>query len=272
MTAENRKRVVLYAATLLLLVGLAYGGFVYKAEPDASTLVGSAEVLAQTGVFDKAMENARRALAQEPDNRYAHIILAHCLGQVGKYDEAVSHYRRAVELSDPKEPTTDSLRLYLGEMLIAAGQPAEAARIAESVLETEESLSAHYVLAAARRAEGSFDLAAEEYRKAAELAPTDPEPLMGHAALLESQGRLEEALVKLDQAAELAPEAIGVQLPRARLLAGLGRQEAAVSTLLGVAETQAVRMQNFLFSEDALVALRSDERLLKVCPRPVEAK
>ncbi len=272
MTAANRKRVVLYSVVVLLVAGLAYGGFVYKADADAGTLVGSAEVLAQTGLFDKAMENARRALAQEPENRYAHIILAYCLGQVGKFDEAVSSYRRAVELSDPEDEGTDSLRLYLGEMLIQSGRPDEAIRLAESVLKVDENLGARYILAAARVAEGRFDLALDEYGKCVDLAPDDPEPLLLYAAVLEQQDRLEESLAMLDRAVLLAPKDSAVQLPRARLFASMGKEEAAVATLLGVAETHAVRMQRFLFSEDALVALRSNEQLLQACRRPIETE
>jgi tetratricopeptide (TPR) repeat protein len=269
MTKETWKRLILYSTALLLLAGLAYGGFIYQAEPDVATLVSSAEILAQTGGFDQAMVNARRALEQEPDHRYAHIILAYCLGQVGEFGGSVAHYRRAVELSDPKEGKTDSLRLYLGEMLIRAGDPAGAARLAEGVLGSGENRGARFVLAAARIAEDRPDLAALQYLRCAELAPEDPDPLILQAALLETQGRLPEALVCLDQALGLAPEDPAVLLPRARVLAGLGQDEAAVEALLLVARTQAVRMQRFLFAEDALAPLRTDERLRAACPRPV---
>jgi tetratricopeptide (TPR) repeat protein len=270
MTAENKKRIVLYSVTLLLMAALAYAGFVYRADPDVDTLVGSAEVLAQTGVYDKAIENARLALEQEPENRYAHIIMAHCLDQVGNHDEAVEHYRIAVKLSDPKDPQTDSLRLYLGEILIRAGHPDESAELAGKILETGENRNARFVLAAARIAQKRFDDAAEQYLRCEELAPEDPDPLILHAEMLEGQGRFEGALAKLDRAAEIEPVSPEVQLPRARILASLGRQEAAVETLLKVAETQAVRMQRFLFTEEALESLRSDERLLAACVRPLE--
>ena len=75
MTAENKRRLLLYPLFILVLSGLVYAGFVYESEPDVATLVGSAEVLAQAGRFDQAIENAERALLQEPGNRYAHIIL-----------------------------------------------------------------------------------------------------------------------------------------------------------------------------------------------------
>ena len=262
MTSETLKRLIVYSVATLLLAGLAYGGFIYKAKPDAATLVSSAEILAQTGVYDQAMENARRALEQEPDNRYAHIILAHCLGQVEKYEESVAEYRRAVQLSDPKDEKTDLLRLYLGEKLIKAGHLAEAAQLAERILERGENQSARYVLAAAREAEKRGDLAAAQYVKCAELAPEDPDPLIMHAALLERENQLPEALACLDRAAKLAPDDPEVLLPRARVLAGLGRDQDAVETLLLVAKTHAVRMRQFLFAEDALATLRTDERLL----------
>ncbi len=272
MTAENRKRLILYSVALILIAGLAYGGFVYKARPEAATLVGSAEILAQTGLFDKAMESARQALEQEPENRYAHIILAHCLGQVGKYDQSVSHYRQAVALSDPAEPKTDSLKLYLAEMLIQAGHPAEAAKLAEGVLEVGESGGAYVVLAAARIAQNRFEDAESEYVKFAAFAPDDTEPLVLSALLMERLERSEDALAFLDQAVSLAPANPGVQLSRARVLAGLGREEAAVKALLFVAETQAVRMQRFLFAEEALAPLRTNERLLAVCKMPIETE
>jgi tetratricopeptide (TPR) repeat protein len=269
MNAENRKRLMLYSAALLLMAGLAYGGFVYRADPDAATLVGSAEILAQSGLFDKAIVSARSALKQEPNNRYAHIILAHSLRQLGSYDESVSHYRRAVELSDATDTSTDALKLYLGEALIQANQTAEAVRLARGVLDKGENQGARYIVAAARIAENQFEVAESEYARCAEVAPDDPEPLVLHASLLERLERYEGALKLLEKAGALAPSDPAVHLPRARLLVRMGRDDAAVETLLLVAETHAVRMQDFLFEDDVLEPLRTNERLLAACPRPI---
>jgi tetratricopeptide (TPR) repeat protein len=269
MTSENRKRLLLYPAILALLSGLVYGGFIYKAEPDAGMLVSSAEVLAQAGLLDEAVENAQRAIRQEPDNRYAHIILGYAFGGLGKADRSAEHYGRAVALSDAAEENTDALKLYYAEALIAAGRTSEAVAVAREVMEREEgTCQARFTLAQALIAEKKYEDARSEYEQCRKLVPENYEPVALLAALAEEEGKQEEALRLYREAQTLEPLAVQVGLRLSRVLARLDRDEEAVAELLEVAGTQRVRMQKFLFSEEDLSGLRTDERLLAACPNP----
>jgi tetratricopeptide (TPR) repeat protein len=148
MNAETRKRVVLYGLTLVVLSGLAYGGFVYEADPDFDTILGNAEGLANYGRPDDGIELAKTALAERPDHRYAHIIIAHCYTRMEEFDRAITWYRRAVELTPQDDSTRDPLILYLAEALARAGMEEEAHAEADGVLERSPDLLSAYVFKA----------------------------------------------------------------------------------------------------------------------------
>ena len=77
MQTETKRRLALYPLALMVLCGLVYGGFIYQADPDAQTLVNSAEILAQCGMFDEAIARGKEALAQEPGHLYGHVVVAY---------------------------------------------------------------------------------------------------------------------------------------------------------------------------------------------------
>jgi tetratricopeptide (TPR) repeat protein len=256
----NVARLLVYPAVVCVLAGLIYVGFVYEAEPDVATLVNSAEVLAQARVFDRAIENAERALRQDPDCRYAHIILGYCHGEEGRHEKAVEHYRRAVEL--PGE-NREALRLHLAEALLAAGRNAEGEKVAREVLvESPKTAGARFVVAKAMEADGRVDEALALLGEAHSIEPS-ADALMLMASFEEGRDRLPEALRLLDEAAVLSPELPGVLLRRARVHARMRNDDGAVADLLEVAERHLARARSFLATEEALAELRDDPRLIR---------
>ena len=79
--------------------------------------LGYAEVggwaVAEEGRCSSAVEAYRRALAQRPDWRDAHLNLANALYDLRELDAAAAHYRRAGELADLGDFRNSLARLWL---------------------------------------------------------------------------------------------------------------------------------------------------------------
>jgi tetratricopeptide (TPR) repeat protein len=242
-----------------------YGGFVYEADPDVETLVGSAEVCAQIGSFDKAIEFAELALKQDPGNRYAHIILAYSYGQKERYETSISHYERAIEATSPDDENLGLLRLYRAEMLVRAGREEQAVTVAESVLEEDpEQRQAFYVVAQARRAQKRYDDALEAYRSVEEAAPDDPMPRVHMAEVEEERGNLRAALGHLDRASALTPDDAVITLRKARVLVKSGDREGAIKEIQAATKTKLAFTRRVLRRQDAFASLLGDPRVREI--------
>jgi tetratricopeptide (TPR) repeat protein len=257
-----KRRLAVYPLVAVLLCGLVYGGFVYEADADAATLVNSAEILAQCGMFDEAIERGLQALEQEPDHIYAHIILGYAYGQREQFTEAESHYRHAVDASSSESESYSLLRLYHAEMLVKVGRPDEAERIITDILvATPEAYQAYFVLANAHKARGRMSDAALAYREAHAAAPDDPRPLLFLAQLEEDSGKIESAFDLVVEAGELAPDDVRTALYRARLMERRGDRENAVGLLLDVAERKLAAVRDAVKSDEFLARLADDPRI-----------
>ncbi len=266
MTRETRGRLILYAAAVVVAGVLAWFGFVYKAEPDAGTLLNSAEILAKVGAFDDAIENAGRALRQQPDLQYAHVILGYCHGRKGDAAASVEHYRRAVELTPDTDANRPVLRLYLAEALMAAGRHGDAAAEAQAVLDGRPAEhQAWIILGKARHAAGDGDGAAQAFEAARQAAPSDPAASILLADLREEAGDLPGALARLDDAVAAAavPECL---LRRARVRLAAGDRDGAVSDVVASAGKNVRETARVLAAEPALAVLEDDPRVAAVLP------
>jgi type IV pilus assembly protein PilF len=269
MTTNARQRLLLYPVLGLTLAGLLYAGFVYRAEPDVPTLVNSAEILAQAGVFDKAIENAERALRQDPDHPYAHVILGYAYGQSDRHQDSVLHYRRAVELTPVTEPARASLRLYHAEALLAAGRAEEAASEAEAVFaEFPGEHQANYVLGQARKAQGRVADARSAFAAARDAAPEDPEPLLLLAGLAEESGDLREAETLLGEAVAVSGGGAEALLRRAMVREARADHEGAVLDTVAAALKSRGFTSRSLAQNESLSKLRDDPRVIAALTPP----
>ncbi|MCU0724736.1 MAG: tetratricopeptide repeat protein [Planctomycetes bacterium] len=269
MTRNTRHRMLLYPAAVLILAALGYAGFLYRAEPEVPQLVNSAEVLAQAGVFERAIEDAERALRQDPDHPYAHVILGYAYGQTGSHGKSVHHYRRAVELTPAAEPTLSALRLYLAEALLAGGNPADCVREAEAVLaEWPREYQANYVLGRAFLAMGRPADARAAFEAARAAAPGDPEPLLLLAGLAESAGDLREAERVLGEAVDVSAGSAEALLRRAMVREARADHEGAVLDTLAAAKKSRAYTSRSLARNDSLSKLREDPRVVAALAAP----
>jgi tetratricopeptide (TPR) repeat protein len=267
MSSDTRRRLVLYGLSVVVLAGLGYGGFVYQADADFDTLIGNAEALANYGQPKDAIEIAEQALAERPDHRYAHIIIAHSYTRMGEFDRAVTYYRRAVDLTPLDDQSRDSLVLYFADSLAQAGKVEDAVKEIDGVLERSPSLlDAYVVKASICHAEGDsatakaallagmkqlpdahrlpsllaeiefdggeIDAARSHLREAERLAADQSQRLESDLSGLEN---MPEADSLRAEAAALTKSRAGISLGLARVYASEGDQKGAEREVLAAA-------------------------------------
>lgn len=163
------------------------------ASTDADVHVERGYQLYAQARFDLAEDALRLALSADPDDAYAHALLALCLEGQDQYEKAADEARRAVGL-DPSEP--------LG----------------------------HYALGRAAQALGRYEEAVASSREAIRLDPESPQKRWLLGSLLLDLGEAREALDMAEEGLRLDSEHSSCNNLRALALVHLGRDEEAVES------------------------------------------
>jgi tetratricopeptide (TPR) repeat protein len=236
---NNRtRRTWLYGAGGLVLAGLCYGGFLYRAEPDLWTLLGAANMqlrlahgmpaldrqglplAARTELLDGAAANLDRAAAIAPDSPLVGEFAGFLRHLRGDPRGAAACYRRARGLADCDSEQHDTLVFNEARMLQAADDPAGAlAVLAEAGSRLQPRYAPQLALSEAEllHALGRDDEAAVRLR--AVLAADDPMAWVAAGLIHEQSGRPAAAVAAFQQAASRAPIA-DYHLARLKLAAG----------------------------------------------------
>jgi Flp pilus assembly protein TadD len=139
--------------------------------PEEARLHG---LLARTAFYlrreEKALAEARRALALAPDQAEPHYILAFLLGGRNKAGDALAHATRATELA----PQHGRYWQLLGTLYLQLDKPAEARAALDKTLALEpDNAQAHIALGMLSMDQDRPDEALERFQKAADLEPRD---------------------------------------------------------------------------------------------------
>jgi len=219
---------------LLVALALTFLATQAKARDEKNligTLLNGGEMMAKLGMFDKAAESATRVLKLDPDNLYAHLLLALIHQRSARYEESIREYENALELTRIPEQ-----RQYI--LLVVAdvtrmkkdyeGARACLDRFRESFGDTPRSSMVRGRLLADL---GDHATAVNWYRKAAGGIP----PVKGaHTALAYSYlelGDRKRALETLEAAAGKGLEMRGLWYEVAALRRELGDREGAIEAL-----------------------------------------
>jgi tetratricopeptide (TPR) repeat protein len=138
-----------------------------------------------------AMDFARRAVALDPNNAWAHTVLGFVLQYEHEYEASAAHLETALRL-DPNHADTYALRT---DLLVMEGRPLEAIECAAQAIRLNPHPPAHYYWA-----KGEAEYAARQYENA--VATLRHEATYGTpsrsilAAALAQLGRLEEACIE----------------------------------------------------------------------------
>ncbi len=153
-----------------------------------------AVLLFQQSRYDLAEDELRQALAAEPQDAYAHALLARCLAHREKFQEATEEARQAIHLS-PDLPF------------------------------------AHYALAHVWYDRNRFPEALDAINEAIRLMPEDADYFALRANIHLQERRWQETLDAAEQGLQFDPEHVGCTNLRAMALAKLGRKNEAGETI-----------------------------------------
>ena len=270
------RRYGLYAVAVLIVGGLAWGGLVWApgVKPDVATLVNAAEFQeTQFGLHEKALEFVNRALEQEPDHAYAHVIGAKAAEGLGRWDESLRFYARAVALY-PDEDRKRDLRLSVLRVLFLADRYGELESRARALLvEAPAPLASYFLgLVLERRGDATGALAAYE---AATRGEGVFDAGVRRAVVLDHLGRREEAILALEACLRDPPvsQAGEAFLVLAKLKLAAGDRPGATRALLDGARVDPLLVRGNIRQNEVWNPLKSERALAPLLePTPARAQ
>ena len=231
--------------------------------PAAAIDVATARIA--LGELKGAIAAAERAVQLDPDNRLGLAVLAGLLARTGDPDQLVrvpALYRRLIELQPERPELWEALAQAYNELALREEAEAALRRAIELgkddarvYFNLGQTLSRQQRFAAAReaydqaisrdprlgiayyfRGEASFNLdrpeeALADFRRAIEIMPDDPDPMLAAVQILLVQGDLEAADELLQRALATGRRRSTVLLTLGRLRVRQGRHEEALQAL-----------------------------------------
>jgi tetratricopeptide (TPR) repeat protein len=199
-------------------------------------------ILVQQRSDDRAIEQFRAAVREDPDFVDAHIKLGNALARSGRLEEAVAEFTRALELA----PDDRELRLKRATVLLNRGRTGEAIEeLRRLARQAPDDPTARIRIAEALEASGDFQGADREYRSALSgttaegglAAPAQARIHRAYGLFHQRRGRFEEAVEEYRQALELDRKLVGARRDLAAVLGHLRRYSEAASEYAQVTAT-----------------------------------
>lgn len=197
-------RSVAIAALAILATNGRIAGLAESGNPRAATAASLTRALLAEGRVDEALEQARYAVARDPELATARFNLGIALARAGQLDEAERELRESRRLEPAFEPDV------LGELgTIAAWRGdldgAERLMLLSIALDPDQAL-VHHNLGLVRRLQGRLDEAIVKYRDALRLDPDSVAFQNDLAYALALDGRAQEARNRYQAALALDPD------------------------------------------------------------------
>ncbi|UJR81572.1 tetratricopeptide repeat protein [Sandaracinus amylolyticus] len=189
----------------------AFGEAITRAPADGGAHLGRGLARAATGDLEGAVADFERASELVPNDAEPLLALGDLLRDLGRVSESVDVYRRAIEREDADAASW----LKLGNALALLEQyDAGAAAFREAIVRAPELAAAHNGLGACLVHLNRATDAETTLEHAAQLDPSDPNPLMNLALLRERQGDRDAARAAWQRVLDRAP---GLAIAEARL-------------------------------------------------------
>jgi tetratricopeptide (TPR) repeat protein len=145
--------------------------------------LSAAQFLREHGIYDYAIEYARKAVAEEEEKVEPLLLLGQLLDPINQSEEREFIYHQILQI----HPNSTDALVGLGQTFIWGSQPWEAIPYLEdAILRDPSSIDAYRALGIGYERSGLYDEALEAYRKAYEIVPD--EVAARHIRLLE-EGR-----------------------------------------------------------------------------------
>src|SRR5450755_3363545 len=178
------------------------------ADDSTSPEIDQAETAMQKQDYVAAETLLLKALASNANAYRAWFDLGYIYTATKHVPEAIVAYRKSVDA----KPDVFESNLNLGILLARQGENAEAAKYLKAATQLKPTAKADEGLARAWLSLGLVEEASDPqqalaaYAEAAKLTPSDPEPHVSAALLLEKQDKLDEAAREYQAAAKLDPK------------------------------------------------------------------
>jgi len=203
------------------------------------------------GRLEAAQAAARRAIAANPRELDAHLVLAAACERLGQLPEAIGAWMEAFTL----EPARVSSALGLALAMARHGQPSQAAELLAMALTLHpDEADLHTTRGNLLRALGRFDEAEACHRRALALAPHSPAIYANLSSLYLASRRPADALAAAERAVSLAEGSPELRFNLGTCLLQLGRAGEAADVLEALVAAAPSHHQGWLNLGEARLA------------------
>jgi TolB-like protein/Flp pilus assembly protein TadD len=213
--------------------------------------------------WDRAVQEAERAIALNPNSAHSHFALAHVLSDEGRHDRALAEMARAREL----DPVFLLYRALEGMMLHHAGRDGEALDRLQKAVDLDPNFwVTHLVLGKVYTQQHKYAEAIEEFGKARQLSHGNSEAIgsIGYVAAL--AGDKLKAQAVLEELKTLSSEHYVPPVNVALVLNALGEKNEALAALEKACQERDVRL-TLLKVDPRWDSLRSEPRFGAILKR-----
>ena len=153
--------------------------------------------------FEDALPMLQAALAEDPKNAFAQLVLGSAYMGMGDFANAIAQYRKYVALV----PTSSYAHQWMAICYLNVGDRGAALREAEAALALDPRFTDARVLRAGVLASrGQHETAIQELKTAAAMDPAKPSPRLDLAKVLAEAGRTDEARIEYEMLVQAQPE------------------------------------------------------------------
>lgn len=169
--------------------------------------------------------------------RHQYLRIADICARQGNSAESVAAYEKVAEL----DPANSSVRLRLAEIYLAEG--------------AREKAQASFAGAAkAQSKTGDTAAAAQSFRRALDLAPTDPDVMKGYVETTVQLGNVNLAIEQLGRALQVAPDDVPLRQLLGRTYLSSGDPRSAAEAFMAVLARDESQFRDFLSLGKAFLA------------------
>ena len=228
-------------------------------EPDlADAFLVYADALLRVGREPEAATSALgKALALEPENETALVLLGEAWAAGGDYKKSILSFQKAREshlISDPLWSPRISAGLGKAALMLGETETAIAA-LKDGHDRYPTDLKLTHSLARAYQVANLSANALETAKEAAELAPQDPENLSWVASFTLELGSPEQGIAALKKLIRINPDDPGAYILLGKAQASAGNDKEAANAFILLSNFDDISPEDLLLAGDALISL-----------------
>jgi len=197
-------------------------------DPAARLMLGVAQYW--NGMVDDSIASYKSALELDANSSQAHLLLGISYGWKGDQEQAEAEFRRATEL----DPTRPDAQMDLGSVIEGRGDYQGALACFRKALDLDRKNALyHFQLGTLYRKLGRDPDAADEFRAALKEQPNYEDALLELGCAQDRLGQSSDAIATLKRAVELKPGDAVARMRLARLYDADGQRAKAREVLIG---------------------------------------